>query len=137
MIAFDMTFTLPESSEALQMLSKLKSEHVSPGQRQTIEALWKQADVDAQFSDSLKQAGNVVLGHVFLDAERAQYADPKKAEDYFNIIWAKAFPQVLKAGPGKFDLNRPGHKQEAWWRKAWRPTCRSMPKPPLRSDSSM
>ena len=44
----------------------------------------------------MKKAGNVVLGHVFLDPIRAQSGDSKLAEEYFNIVWAKNFPQVLK-----------------------------------------
>ncbi len=61
------------------------------------------------FAASLKQAGNVVLGHLFLDAERARNADPKLEEEYFNIVWAKSFPQVLKVKSKDghdFDLNR-------------------------------
>jgi adenylate cyclase len=104
-VGFDMTFPLPESSEALEVLSKLQTDLTSPKQKQEVEALRQQADVDAQFADALKDAGNVVLGHVFLDADRARYADPKKAEAYFNIVWAKAFPQVLKAGHGNVDLS--------------------------------
>ena len=45
----------------------------------------------------------MVLGHLFLDADRAKFSDPKQAEAYFNIVWAKAFPaglegQVRQAG---------------------------------------
>ncbi len=106
-IAFDETFTLPASSEALSMLTRLKQDfgtHTTPQQRQELQTFWQQADVDAQFAQELKGAGNVVLGHLFLDADRAKYADPKKAEAYFNIVWAKEIPQVLKAGKGNFDL---------------------------------
>ena len=39
----------------------------------------------------------MILGHIFLDAEAAKHSDPKLAEDYFNIAWAKNFPQVYKA----------------------------------------
>ena len=38
----------------------------------------------------------MILGHIFLDAEAAKHSDPKLAEDYFNIAWAKNFPQVYK-----------------------------------------
>ena len=34
-------------------------------------------------------------------ADRAASSDPKLAEAYFNIVWAKAFPQVLAAKSGK------------------------------------
>jgi len=105
-IGFDEDFPLPAGSEALSMLAKLKRDFASqstPKQKQEIEGFWQQADVDAQFAAELKRAGNVVLGHVFLEADRAKYADPKVAEAYFNIIWAKAFPQVLTVGRGKVD----------------------------------
>jgi len=108
-IAFDMTFPTPESNEALTLLNDLNKEfgpNASPAQQKAMESLRQEADVDAQFTDAIKTAGNVVLGHVFLDADRAKYADPKQAEAYFNIVWAKAFPQVFesKSGQKSFDL---------------------------------
>ncbi len=105
-IAFDEDFSQPASSEALAVLSKLKQDlgkHATPQQTQELQRLWQQADVDTQFANALQNAGNVVLGHLFLDADRAETIDPKQAEAYFNIVWAKAFPQVLKAGGGNFD----------------------------------
>jgi len=108
-IGFDESFTLPAGSEALTMLSKLKQDfakQTTPKEQQEIQGFWQQADVDAQFATALKQAGNVVLGHLFLDADRAKYQDPKIVEAYYNIVWAKAFPQVLKAGSGNFDIGK-------------------------------
>lgn len=110
-IAFDMTFPLPESNQALGVLRTLKQElgtKATPAQREAIEALQQKADVDAQFAEAIKNAGNVVLGHLFLGADRAKYTDPKRAEAYFNIVWAKAFPQVFKNKSGKkdFDLGK-------------------------------
>ena len=61
-----------------------------------IQDLEAASDQDAVFAAALKQSGNVVLGHLFLDEQRARSSDPKLAEEYFNIAWAKAFPQVLK-----------------------------------------
>src|SRR5258708_15820076 len=60
------------------------------------------------FAAALQQSGKVVLGHLFLDRDRAQASDAKRAEEYFNIVWAKAFPQVLKVRTkGRdFDLSR-------------------------------
>jgi len=109
-IGFDMTFPTPESNEALAVLDRVSKEFdkPTPAQQQTMAALRKQADVDAQFADVLQSAGNVVLGHLFLDAERAKSEDPKLAAAYFNIVWAQAFPQVLKVKSGKqdFDLGK-------------------------------
>ena len=103
-VAFDMTFPTPQSSEALAVLTRLRQEaeiKASSGLEKKVEAFQQQADVDAQFAAALKDAGNVVLGHIFLGADRAASSDPKLAEAYFNIVWAKAFPQVLAAKSGK------------------------------------
>jgi adenylate cyclase len=103
-VAFDMTFPLRESSEALNTLTSLKSQFVSPEQKKLFEEAWKQADVDTQFANTLQDAGNIVLGHLFLEEERAKYTDPKRIEEYLNIILARPFPQVLKVGPGEFKI---------------------------------
>ena len=110
-IAFDVTFPTPASSEALAALARLKSEigsNAPADLQKKIQQLEQQSDVDAQFASALKDAGNVVLGHLFLSAERSKFSDPRLAEAYFNIAWAKAFPQVLKVKSGNhdFDLNQ-------------------------------
>ena len=98
-VAFDATFPMPESNSARQALQTLQ-EGLGPNEplpvRKKILELERASDQDAAFAESLKRSGTVVLGHVFLDAERAKANDPKAAEDYFNIVWAKVFPQVLK-----------------------------------------
>ncbi len=110
-IAFDATFPTPESNSAQQALSQLQRE-LGPSAPAKVTAKIKQleaaGDHDAMFAAALQQSGRVVLGHLFLDRERAQSADAKRAEEYFNIIWAKAFPQVLKVtSQGRdFDLSR-------------------------------
>jgi adenylate cyclase len=110
-VAFDMTFPTAASSESLAMLTRLRSEigSAAPADLQNkLQQLQQQSDVDAQFSAALKDAGNVVLGHLFLSPERSRSFDPKQAEAYFNIVWAQAFPQVLKvkSGNSDFDLGR-------------------------------
>ena len=112
-IAFDATFPTPENNSASQALHQLQRE-LGPSAPASVTAKIKQleaaGDHDAIFADALQQSGRVVLGHLFLEPERAQAADAKRAEEYFNIVWAKAFPQVLKVKSkgGDFDL---GH---AW-----------------------
>ncbi len=99
-IAFDATFPTPESNSSTQALDRLETELGStspPALTRKIRQLKVASDQDAMFAESLKHAGNVVLGHLFLDSERARNADPKLEEEYFNIVWAKSFPQVLKA----------------------------------------
>ena len=110
-IAFDATFPTPESNSAQQALSQLQRE-LGPSTPATVKAKIKQleaaGDHDAVFASALQQSGRVVLGHLFLDRERPQSSDAKRAEEYFNIVWAKAFPQVLKVkSQGRdFDLGR-------------------------------
>jgi adenylate cyclase len=111
-VAFDATFPTPESNSATQALDHLQSSlgtSAPPNVDQEIKRLKIESDQDGAFAASLKTAGNVVLGHLFLDSERAKNADPKLEEEYFNIVWAKSFPQVLKvkSKDGKdFDLSQ-------------------------------
>jgi adenylate cyclase len=98
-IAFDATFPTPETNsaeDALQHLRKDLGPSASPAVLKKIEDLQKSSDQDGNFAMALKNAGDVVLGHVFLDSERAQSSDPQLAKAYFDIVWAKVFPQVLK-----------------------------------------
>jgi adenylate cyclase len=98
-VAFDATFPTPESNSAVEALQKLRAQippGASPAVLQRIREVEEASDQDAVFAAALKQAGNVVLGHLFLDQQRARSSDPKLAEAYFNVAWAKAFPQVLK-----------------------------------------
>ncbi|MGA8223161.1 MAG: adenylate/guanylate cyclase domain-containing protein [Candidatus Acidiferrales bacterium] len=111
-IALDATFPTPESNSAKQALQQLKRElgaSASPEVLGKLEELEISSDQDASFAAALKKAGNVVLGHVFLDAAGAKSADPELAEAYFNIAWAKSFPQVIpiKSKDGHaFDLGQ-------------------------------
>jgi len=107
-VAFDVTFPTAASSEALAVLARLRSEigHSAPANLQKkVQQLEQQSDVDAQFAAALKDAGNVVLGHLFLSAERSKFTDPKLAEAYFDIVWAKSFPQVLKVKSNNRDFD--------------------------------
>lgn len=98
-VAFDATFPIPENYPAGVALSKLESElppNAPPLIKKKIDTLREADDPDAQFAASMKASGNVVLGHLFLGNDISKSVDPKLVDDYFNIVWAKAFPQVLK-----------------------------------------
>ena len=98
-VAFDATFPTPESNSAQQALQELLRElgpSASPAVVQKVKELEKASDQDESFAAALKSSGNIVLGHLFLDAARAKSSDPQLAKAYFDIVWAKAFPQVLK-----------------------------------------
>jgi len=110
-IAFDATFPIPENYPAGAALQKLEMEvkhSASSSVLKKIKELEQADDPDAQFAAAMKKGGNVVLGHLFLAHDAAAAINPKLAEDYLNIIWAKAFPQVLKVkSKGKdFDLGQ-------------------------------
>lgn len=106
-IAFDATFPDPESNSAQQALERLKKEigaDATPLLIQQVNELEVASDQDTKFASALKGAGNVLLAHIFLDSQ----PNPKLAEEYFNIVWAHVFPQVLKVnhrGAADFDMN--------------------------------
>jgi len=106
-IAFDENFPTAASSEALDVLARVRSEigNSAPAKlKNSVLQLEQQSDLDAQFAAALKDAGNVVLGHLFGEAG----SDPKLAEAYYNIAWAKSFPQVIpvKSGNQNFDMGK-------------------------------
>jgi adenylate cyclase len=113
-VAFDATFPTVANNSALTALDALEHDLKQNGKTANPELLQKitrlrtEADQDAQFAAVLKQAGNVVLGHIFLDAQSAQLADPKLQDDYYNIVWGKAYPQIqpVKKNGKAFDLNK-------------------------------
>jgi adenylate cyclase len=104
-IAFDFDFPTPEKNSALEALRQLEKSAQSPEELARIRDLEARSDNDAILAASIKRAGNVVLGHLFLDQQRARSQDPQAAEDYYNVVWAKAIPQVLPAVKDqKYDL---------------------------------
>ncbi len=111
-IAFDETFPTPESNSAESGLERLRGElgnSASPDVSRKIRDLEAASDQDSQFAAAIMKAGNVVLAHLFLDARRAKTADRKLEAEYFNIVWAKNFPQVFKVKPkngSDFDLSK-------------------------------
>ena len=109
-VAFDFTFPTPETNGGKEALERLQAElgPTAPAAvAKKITELESAADPDAAFADSMKRAGTVILGHIFLDAGAAKHADPKLEQDYFNIVWAKNYPQVVPMKPKdghKFDM---------------------------------
>jgi adenylate cyclase len=121
-IAFDVSFPTPEKNSAVQALKRLENElgsSASPLVIQKIREIQGTSDNDVELAESLKKANNVVLGHIFLDAERAKSQDEQAAEDYYYILSDRPFPQLRKVTDGKdFDFNhawegkRPGEPLE-------------------------
>jgi adenylate cyclase len=109
-IGFDIAFPTPEKNSAVEALKRLETEvtgTASPDVLQKIRDIEQTSDNDAILAQSIKNAGNVVLGHVFLDEERAKAIDAKASEAYYNVLWGDPFPQMLKVHESKdFDINR-------------------------------
>jgi len=111
-IAFDVTFPTPESNSAIGALQGLQAElgkSASPAVTKKIQDLEKISDHDTQLAAAIKQSGRVVLAHLFLNPERAKGADQRLEEEYFNIVWAKNYPQVFPAASRdrrKFDIGQ-------------------------------
>jgi adenylate cyclase len=108
-ISFDVTFPNPEKNSAVEALKKLEAEvgTTAPAALlQKIKDIERTSDNDATLAESLKRAGNVLLGQTFLGGERARAISAAAAEDYFSTLWLHPFPQVLKVSRGgDFDLN--------------------------------
>lgn len=121
-VAFDVTFPTPEKNSAIDALKQLEAEIGNSAPSTVVDkirAIEATSDNDQIFADSMKKANNVILGHVFLDRERAKSIDAKAQEDYFNILWGKPFPQIIKVPEGaKFDLDK------VWWDATYLPGSR-------------
>ncbi len=108
-VSFDVSFPTPEKNSAMETLKQLEvelSDKVSAPVIERIREIEKTSDNDVILAAAIKNAGNVILGHSFLDPEAIKTIEAKAMEDYFNILWAHPFPQVVKAKEARqFDLN--------------------------------
>jgi adenylate cyclase len=105
-IAFDVAFPTPEKNSAVEALKRLEAElgsAASPLVIAKIREIQGTSDFDVMLADSIKRAGNVVLGHLFLDAERAKSQDQQAAADYFFILSGKPFPKIQHTGSRQFN----------------------------------
>ncbi len=108
-VAFDVTFPTPEKNSAVEALEELRSGVGPSPLRDRIAALQTARDNDRRLAESMRKAGNVILGHIFLEEERARALDVAAAEAYFEIAWGTVFPNVKKVDSGggvgrNFDL---------------------------------
>ena len=95
-IVFDFNFPVPEKNSAIDALRKLEAElgESDPGVLKKIRELEGSSDNDKALADAIKSAGNVVLGHIFLDQERAKSVDTSASEEYFQVLNRHSFHQV-------------------------------------------
>ena len=108
LIVFDTNFPVPEKNSAVDALKRLEQQiqgQAGPAVLDRIREIEASSDNDKIFADSIKRAGDVVLGHIFLDAERAKSVQAEGIEEYGYILTAHAFPQISKEKSGRdFDL---------------------------------
>ncbi|HUQ50207.1 MAG TPA: adenylate/guanylate cyclase domain-containing protein [Terriglobales bacterium] len=107
-VAFDVAFPTPEKNSAVEALKRLEAEIAGKAPQEIIErirAIQMTSDNDVKLAASLKAANNVILGHLFLDKERAKSIDKKAAADYFYILSGKPFPQKFLVGNADKDFN--------------------------------
>jgi adenylate cyclase len=105
-VAFDVSFPTPEKNSAVDALKKLEAE-IGPGDLRIVDkirAIEATSNNDKVLAESMKRAGNVILGHAFLDDDQASTVPLQQREDYYNILWGQPFSQVLKAGKEQFNL---------------------------------
>ncbi len=101
-IAFDANFPVPEKNSAVEALKTLESRvSGAPSVTKEIQKMELTADNDAILAESFKRAGNVVLGHLFLDPIRAKSVTNQGREEYLNILSRRPFPQIQKVSKGK------------------------------------
>ncbi len=109
-IGFDFDFPTPEKNSAVDALQQLEKEFAtsSPAVVDRIREIEKSSDNDAILAQSVQKAGNVVLGHIFVDAERAKSQDVKTSQDYVLVLSDHPFPQVRpeKEQGKSFELGR-------------------------------
>lgn len=96
-VVFDASFPTPEKNSAVDALKKLEGElhgEGGPPVNRRIQDLEASSDNDKIFAASIQRAGNVVLGHLFLDPERAKSVDAKGVETYNRILSDHALGRV-------------------------------------------
>src|SRR5437762_1030574 len=104
-IAFDANFPVPEKNSAVETLQELEKQ-APAGVAMRIREMESLRNNDAIFAESMGRAGNVVVGHLFLDSERAKSVSEKGVEEYLHILSAHPFPQIRKVGRDRsFELS--------------------------------
>lgn len=92
-VAFDENFPVPEKNPAFDALRKLETQE--KGDLFVLKKI-RDAEIagdgDSRFGQSIKLAGNVILGHVFLDEERSRSVKETGAEQYAYTLSAHVFP---------------------------------------------
>ena len=101
LIVFDFNFPLPEKNSAIDALKALEAsvkDRANPEVVRKIREIEGTSDNDKILADSVKRAGNVILGHIFLDAERSKSVDVSGADEYFTALSRHPINQIVALG---------------------------------------
>jgi len=108
-IGFDIAFPSPDPNSPANFVKMLSDQLAARGDgadAATVERMREIAqkfDSDQEFAEALKRAGNVILGHPFLfDAREQASLDPKRVEEYNEILAYHAYAQIRKVGGDRF-----------------------------------
>jgi len=96
-IVFDFNFPVPEKNSGIDALKTLEAnlgERSDPLVEKKIRDLKASSDNDKALADAIRSAGNIVLGHIFLDEERAKSVDTSASEEYFQVLSNRRFSQL-------------------------------------------
>ena len=104
-VGFDVDFPFPDRSSGVKLLTELEQEYrrshretSAEGFANRLQTLKAQSDTDAQFTNSIKNAGMVVLGHLFFtDRADIKHMDAEQVKAYDEVLAFQAYPQVYKA----------------------------------------
>ncbi|MBI4464001.1 MAG: adenylate/guanylate cyclase domain-containing protein, partial [Acidobacteria bacterium] len=103
-VGFDVAFPFPDRSSSVALLSQVEQEYrsrqgssASDGFLQRLQELRQEGDSDGQFAQAIREANNVVLGHLFFtDRADVEHMDREQIRAYDEVLVFQAYPQVLK-----------------------------------------
>jgi len=100
-VGFDVAFPFPDRTSS-NIFSTLEEEYQRIRGVAAKDAFWqrmqelrKESDSDGKFAQAIKEAGNVVLGHVFFTSRsEIAHMDPEQIAAYDEVLAFDAYPQV-------------------------------------------
>jgi len=102
-VGFDISFPKPDDKSGLTLVQAARAAYLrqtppdrrDPAYLARLEEMERQADTDAQFADSLRRAGKVVLGQLFFfNREDVTHLDEERQKAYEDVLSFGAYTQV-------------------------------------------
>lgn len=106
-IGFDVAFPFPDPNSPTNFAQRIGDEATRLGQKpdpallDRVKEIAEKVDSDRQFAQAMEKADNVVLGHsVFLEPSAQASLDPKRVQEYNEVLAFQAYPQIRKIPAG-------------------------------------